>query len=99
MTEDIAMNIIVFPAPAGVILSKVRNFIIGKSFPRTCGGDPCMCAAWTMKHKVFPAPAGVIPVVSRQPLIRICFPRTCGGDPLCTAVLGGHTKFSPHLRG
>ena len=31
---------IVFPACAGVILTKIKAYISGPSVPRMCGGDP-----------------------------------------------------------
>ena len=89
----------VFPAPAGVILIRVRCCFKVGSFPRTCGGDPNTSNGTNENKRVFPAPAGVILGAETYGLFNYCFPRTCGGDPNISHFGFSFERFSPHLRG
>ena len=94
-----AVQILLFPAYAGVIPMVEATAGRKLSFPRIRGGDPISKHFKASEFQLFPAYAGVIPL----PLISLfsgeSFPRIRGGDLTRTRPGSRKFSFSPHMRG
>ena len=60
MYDKHVLNLLVFPAHAGVILHKSGYWRAKNCISRTCGGDPILHTCKSQAKLVFPAHAGVI---------------------------------------
>ena len=70
-----------FPAYAGVILSRYLRLLSIGTFPRIRGGDPIRLSFAPLITLLFPAYAGVIPTCEPSLHANSSFPRIRGGDP------------------
>ena len=93
------INPLLFPAYAGVILSRQACAVQGASFPRIRGGDPAVQAAKPGNKPLFPAYAGVIPIKEDTLYVLYSLPRIRGGDPPWALQTRTPPHFSPHTRG
>ena len=89
----------VFPAGAGVILKRFLLSVMGRCFPRRCGGDPQHSLLRIYVKPVFPAGAGVILYLALTEGLILRFPRRCGGDPGENENFISKKQFSPQVRG